>query len=70
VQGDGSIEVEVIGTNERAVCPHCQRVCVKVHDTRLWRKRDLALRGHHIVLLLYKRRFTCFGCQRTFTEPD
>lgn len=70
VQADGSIEVEVMGTNERACCPHCQRICVKVHDTRLRRKRDVGLRGHPIVLVLHKRRFKCFGCRRTFTEPD
>jgi transposase len=70
VQADGTIEVEVIGINERAACPHCQRICVKVHDTRLRRKRDVALREHRLVLVLHKRRFKCFGCRRSFTEPD
>jgi transposase len=57
LQADGSIEVEVIATTDRAQCPHCQRVSVKVHDRRLRRKRDLPLRGHRIVLILQKRRF-------------
>jgi transposase len=70
VQADGDIEVEVIGINERAACPHCQRICVKVHDTRLRRKRDVPLREHRVVLVLHKRRFKCFGCRRSFTEPD
>jgi len=70
VQADGNIEVEVIGINERARCPHCQRICVKVHDTRLRRKRDVPLREHRVVLVLHKRRFQCFGCRRSFTEPD
>ncbi len=70
VQEDGSIEVEVIATSDRARCPHCQRVCVKVHDTRPRRKRDLPLRGHRIVLVLLKRRFRCLTCRRSFTEPD
>src|SRR6266851_1883416 len=70
VQADGSIEVKVIGINERACCPHCQRMCAKQHDRRLRRKRDVPLRGHRVVLVLYKRRFNCFGCRRTFTEPD
>jgi hypothetical protein len=56
LQPNGSIEVEVIGTNERAECLHCQQLCVKVHDTRLRRKRDVSLRGHRMVLLLHKRR--------------
>ncbi len=70
VRSDGSIEVEIIGTNERASCPHCQQSSAKIHDTRLRKKRDCALRTYPIVLLLYKRHFTCFRCRRTFTEPD
>lgn len=70
LQEDGSIEVEVIATTERARCPHCQRMCVKVHDTRPRRKRDLPLRGHRMVLVLLKRRFRCLRCRRSFTEPD
>jgi len=34
VQTDGRIRVEVIGTNERATCPHGGAVCVKQHDVR------------------------------------
>jgi transposase len=70
LQEDGSIEVEVIATTDRARCPHCQRVSVKVHDTRPRRKRDIALRGQRIVLVLLKRRFRCPGCRRRFTEVD
>lgn len=70
LQTDGSIEVEVIGTNERAECPHCQQICVKVHDTRLRRKRDVSLHRHRMGLLLHKRRFKCFRCRRPFTEAD
>ncbi len=70
VQADGSIEVEVIGSNERACCPHCGRMGVKVHDTRQRRKRDVALRDHRVVLVVHKRRFKCFGCRRSLTESD
>jgi transposase len=69
-QGDGSLEVEVIGINKQATCPHCGRLCAKVHDTRLRRKRDVALGEHRVVLVVHKRRFKCFGCRRSFTEPD
>ncbi len=70
MQSDGSIEVEVIATTDRARCPHCQGVSVKVHDTRPRRKRDIPLREHRIVLVLLKRRFRCLKCRRSFTEPD
>lgn len=67
---DGCLEVHVIATTSRAVCPTCQTVCVKVHDTRGRVKRDCALREYHVRLVLYKRRFRCMRCRRTFTEPD
>ena len=59
VEPDGTIRIEVIGTNERAKCPHCQNVCVKRHDVRPRSKRDVALRGHRVEVVLYKRRFWC-----------
>lgn len=70
VQPDGRIRVEVIGTNERAQCPHCGVVCVKQHDVRPRIKRDVPLRGHRVELVLYKRRFWCLRCHKAFTESD
>jgi transposase len=70
MQPDGTIRIEVIGTNERASCPHCQNVCVKRHDVRPRSKRDVPLRGHRIEVVLYKRRFWCPRCHKAFTEPD
>ena len=70
LQPDGTIRIEVIGTNERASCPHCQNVCVKRHDVRPRSKRDVPLRGHGVEVVLYKRRFWCLRCRKAFTEPD
>lgn len=70
VQPDGTIRIEVIGTNERASCPHCQNVCVKRHDVRPRSKRDVPLRGHRVEVVIYKRRFWCLRCHKAFTEPD
>src|SRR5205085_6464127 len=70
VQADGRIRVEVMGTNERAPCVHCGAVCVKQHDVRQRRKRDVPLRGHRVELVLYKRRFWCLHCHKAFTESD
>ncbi len=70
VQADGTVRVEVIGTNERASCPHCEAICVKQHDVRKRCKRDVPLRGHRVELVLHKRRFWCFRCQKAFTESD
>lgn len=70
VQTDGSIEVHVRALTDREACPRCRNICVKVHDTRMRAKRDIDLRNYQIRLILYKRRFRCFACQRKFTEPD
>lgn len=70
LQPDGSIEVQVIAITDRAACPTCQKICVKIHDTRGRVKRDIALRTYPIRLLLVKRRFRCLACRRTFTEAE
>ena len=70
MQVDGTLRIEVMGTNERASCPHCQNVCAKRHDVRPRCKRDVPLRGHRVEVVLYKRRFWCLRCRKAFTEPD
>ena len=60
----------MIGTNERAVCPHCGAVCVKQHDVRPRIKRDVPGLRHRVELVLYKRRFWCLHCHKAFTESD
>lgn len=67
---NGSIKVEVIATTTQAICPHCQKRCVKIHDTRPRKKRAIALRGHQVELVLLKRRFRCLRCRKSFTEQD
>ena len=70
VQSDGRIRVEVMGTHDRAPCPHCGAICVKQHDVRPRTKRDVPLRGHRVELVLYKRRFWCLHCHKAFTESE
>jgi transposase len=69
-QVDGTLRIEVIATTTQLACPHCQRMCVKIHDTRKRTKRDSSLRGHQVELILHKGRFRCLSCQKSFTEPD
>lgn len=70
LQADGSIEVHVKAITDREACPHCGKLCVKIHDIRGRVKKDIALRNYQVRLVLYKRRFRCFACRRTFTETD
>ena len=67
---EGRVEVTIISSTNRAVCPRCGRVSPKQHDRRLRRKRDVPLAGRQVNLLLVKRRFWCLTCRRAFTEPD
>ncbi len=70
LQADGSLEVHVKAITDRQACPTCGKVCVKIHDTRGRGKKDLALANHQVRLVLYKGRFRCLACRRSFTETD
>src|SRR5260370_20982028 len=70
IQANGTIRVEVIGTNERAECSHCGAICVKQHDMRPRIKRDVPGLRHQVELVLYKRRYWCLRCHKAFTESD
>lgn len=67
---DGCLEVAIIGIKAQANDPHCQKPSVNIHDTRVRQKRDGQLGTARMVVLLHKRRVTCFGCQGPFTEAD
>jgi transposase len=67
---DGTIRVKLMATTTQATCPQCQKRCVKIHDTRPRKKRDIALRGHRVELIVLKRRFRCLRCRKAFTEQD
>ena len=68
IREDGTIEVHVISPTESEVCPFCETMSEKIHDTRIRMKRDIAIRKHQVEIHLHKRRFQCTACQRTFTE--
>jgi transposase len=70
VQADGKLHVELIATKKGERCPHCGTMCVKQHDVRVRRKRDVPLRGHAVELVLHMRRFWCVRCHKAFTESD
>lgn len=70
IQADGSIWIQVKAGTDRQQCPGCGTTCVKVHDTRARVKNDRTLGAHRVRLIVLKRRFRCFTCQRPFTEPD
>ena len=44
IREDGTIEVHVISPKESEPCPYCGKICEKIHDTRIRRKRDTAIK--------------------------
>lgn len=70
VESEKQIRVEIIAQARSAVCPRCHHQSRKIHDCRPRVKRDVRLGGYEVKLLLWKRRFRCFACQRPFTEED
>ncbi|MBO0789687.1 MAG: transposase [Ktedonobacteraceae bacterium] len=69
-QEDGRICLQLIARATTAHCPRCQQESQSIHDCRARCKRDLPLRGYQVQLVLWKRRFRCHRCRKTFTEPD
>jgi transposase len=60
----------VIPTTTGGACPRCGRWCRKRHDARARAKADEPLGRWRVTLVVLRRRFRCFHCERTFTEPD
>jgi transposase len=70
MQADGKLHAEVIATKKEGSAPIVEcgalksTVCARVANaTCRWMDRVE-------VVLLYKRRFWCVGCQKAFTESD
>jgi transposase len=69
-ESDGLIEVATAIAAEEAICPRCQQATGHVHQWQRQRKRDAALWGKPVWIVLLKRRFRCQGCRYVFTEDD
>jgi transposase len=60
------LEVELVA--RAGCCPRCGRASLDVKDRPRVRVRDLPLAGRVTHLVWRKRRYSCAGCGRTFTE--
>jgi transposase len=66
---DDRIEVFIESNLEAAVCPHCQAISMRVHDTAEPQMiRDLPMWDCRCWLRYAPRRFACARCQKTFVE--
>jgi transposase len=66
-----TIDILVISTNQRAVCPHCQTISERIHSYYPRHPADVSLAGYNVHLNITVPRFFCDNghCQaRTFAD--
>ena len=64
----GLIEVEVEGRRKKVRCPECNKFTSSVHD-KLKPIRSVYLDscGTNVDLIIYKKRYHCYNCNKIFT---
>lgn len=66
----GIIEVELKSRKEKVRCPECNKFTSSVHSKlKPIRSKYLDSCGERVNLIIYKRRFRCYNCNKIFTEP-
>ena len=65
----GVIEVEIENKNKKVRCPICQKFTSSVHS-KLKPVRSVYLDscGQKVDLIIYKKRYHCYNCNKIFTE--
>ena len=68
-KGNGLIEVVIESRKNKVRCPICNRFTSSVHD-KLKPIRSVYLDscGSNVDLIIYKKRYHCYKCNKTFTE--
>lgn len=63
------IEVELKSKKEKVRCPSCNKFTSSVHSKlKPIRSKYLDCSGEIVNLIIYKRRFHCYNCNKIFTE--
>lgn len=65
----GIIEVELKSKKSKVRCPECNKFTSSIHSKlKPIRSKYLDSCGKQVNLIINKRRFHCYGCQKIFTE--
>ena len=68
-KGNGLIEVVIENRKKKVRCPICNKFTSSVHDKlKPIRSVYLDCCGSSVDLIIYKKRYHCYKCNRTFTE--
>ena len=66
---NGIIEVELKSKKEKVRCPECNKFTSSIHSKlKPIRSKYLDACGEEVNLIIYKRRFHCYNCNKIFTE--
>ena len=68
-KGNGLIEVAIENRKKKVRCPICNKFTSSVHD-KLKPIRSIYLDscGSKVDLIIYKKRYHCYNCNKIFTE--
>ena len=67
INGEKIISVE--SNKGKVRCPECNKFTKSIHDhLKPIIIKDLKIMEHHCKLILHKRRFKCYNCNKKFTE--
>ena len=65
----GIIEVEIKSKKDKVRCPVCNNFTSSIHSKlKPIRSKYLDSCGEKVNLIIYKRRFHCYKCNKIFTE--
>lgn len=67
--GSGFIEVSIENRKNKVRCPSCNKFTSSVHD-KLKPIRSVYLDscGSHVDIIIHKKRYHCYNCNKIFTE--
>lgn len=65
----GKIEIELKNKKDKVRCPLCNNFTNSIHSKlKPIRSKYLDSCGAEVNLIIYKRRFHCYNCNKIFTE--
>lgn len=65
----GIIEVELKSRKKKVRCPNCNKFTNSIHDKlKPIKSTYLDACGQKVILIIHKRRFHCYNCNKIFTE--
>lgn len=65
---ENEILIELANKANKATCPYCHKSTDKIHQSHLYRVRDIPLSSFDVFLLVNRRQFRCKKCRRVFSE--